>query len=66
MQVSPDENANTKVHIAKISSESMIPGEKSTIQDILQMNQKLLSRPVSDPLSNKQVMDQEINPSFCI
>ena len=65
MPASPDENANTEVHIAKISSKSMIPGENSTI-DILQMSQKFLSRPVSDSFSNEQVMDQEINPSFCI
>ena len=30
MPTSPDEDANTEVHIAKISSEPMIPGENST------------------------------------
>ena len=66
MPAPPDENANTEVQIAKISSEPKISGEESTIDILLQNEPGVAEKTSGDTFSTEQLMDQELNKSFCI
>ena len=62
MPAPPDENANTEVHIAKISSEPQISGEESTIDILLQNEPEVAEKTSGDTFSTEQLMDQELKP----
>ena len=59
MPAPPDENANTEVQIAKISSEPQISGEESTIDILLQNEPEAAEKTSGDTFSTEQLMDQE-------
>ena len=60
MPALPDENANTEVQIAKISSEPQISGEESTIDILLQNEPEIAEKTSGDTFSTEQLMDQEL------
>ena len=62
MPAPPDENANTEVQIAKISSEPQISGEESTIDILLQNEPEVAEKTSGDTFSTEQLMDQELKP----
>ena len=53
MPTPPDENANTEVQIAKISSESQISGEESTIDILLQNEPEVTENTSGDTFSTE-------------
>ena len=62
MPAPPDEDANTEVQIAKISSEPQISGEESTIDILLQNEPEVAEKTSGDTFSTEQLMDQELKP----
>ena len=59
LPASPDDDANTKVQIVKISSEPKNFCEKNTIETLLQNEPEVVQKASSDTFSTEQLMESK-------